>query len=80
LIFGELEAYIAISCIIGLAISYTSIWAQTLISATSFLVTWQGKNCLNLWADTPPKNNMTMENQLFEDVSPIQNVDFPSSS
>ena len=55
LIFGELEAYIAISCIIGLAISYTSIWAQTLISATSFLVTWQGKNCLNLWADTPPK-------------------------
>jgi len=32
------KAYIAISCIIGLAISYTSIWAQTLISATSFLV------------------------------------------
>ncbi|CAL1174249.1 unnamed protein product [Cladocopium goreaui] len=32
------KAYIAVSCVIGLAISYTSIWAQSLISATSFLV------------------------------------------
>lgn len=30
--------YIAMSCVIGLTISYTSIWAQSLISATSFLV------------------------------------------
>lgn len=32
------KVYIAVSCVIGLAISYTSIWAQSLISATSFLV------------------------------------------
>ena len=30
--------YIGMTCIIGLTISYTSIWAQSLISATSFLV------------------------------------------
>mmetsp|Transcript_26995 Transcript_26995/g.62816 ORF Transcript_26995/g.62816 Transcript_26995/m.62816 type:complete len:318 (+) Transcript_26995:70-1023(+) len=30
--------YIAFSCIIGLSLSYTGIWAQSLISATSFLV------------------------------------------
>ncbi len=28
---------------------------------------------------TPPKTNMTMENQPFEDVSPIRNGDFPLS-
>jgi len=32
------QFFIAMSCVIGLAISYTSIWAQSLISATSFLV------------------------------------------
>jgi hypothetical protein len=36
------QAYIAVSCVIGLAISYTSIWAQSLISATSFLAPWSG--------------------------------------
>ena len=30
--------YIGMTCVIGLTISYTSIWAQSLISATSFLV------------------------------------------
>ncbi len=28
---------------------------------------------------TPEKTNMTMENQPFEDVSPIENCDFPLS-
>ena len=37
------KIYIAMSCIIGLAISYTSIWAQSLISATSFLATRTSK-------------------------------------
>jgi len=32
------QFFIGMSCVIGLAISYTSIWAQSLISATSFLV------------------------------------------
>jgi len=32
------QSYVAISCVVGLAISYTSIWTQQLISATSFLV------------------------------------------
>ena len=36
----SVQAYILVSCAIGLAISYTSIWAQSLISATSFLVPW----------------------------------------
>lgn len=35
------QSYVAMSCVIGLAISYTSIWTQQLISATSFLVTWR---------------------------------------
>lgn len=29
---------VALSCVLGMAISYTSIWAQSLITATSFLV------------------------------------------
>ncbi len=28
---------------------------------------------------TPQKTNMTMDNQPFENVSPIENVDFPMS-
>jgi len=32
------KIYIALSCLIGLGISYCGIWAQSLISATSFLV------------------------------------------
>ena len=32
------KAYIGLSCVIGLSICYTGIWAQSLISATSFLV------------------------------------------
>jgi len=32
------KLYIGMTCVIGLTISYTSIWAQSLISATSFLV------------------------------------------
>jgi len=35
---GIQESYIAISCVIGAGIAYTGIWAQSLISATSFLV------------------------------------------
>ncbi len=27
--------------------------------------------------DTPPKTNMTMEKQAFEDVSPIKHGDYP---
>lgn len=42
LVYGTLnhwdKFYIAMTCVIGLTISYTSIWAQSLISATSFLV------------------------------------------
>lgn len=42
LVYGTLshwdKFYIAMTCVIGLSISYTSIWAQSLISATSFLV------------------------------------------
>jgi len=42
LVYGTLshwdKFYICMTCIIGLTISYTSIWAQSLISATSFLV------------------------------------------
>mmetsp|Transcript_51689 Transcript_51689/g.84695 ORF Transcript_51689/g.84695 Transcript_51689/m.84695 type:complete len:317 (+) Transcript_51689:48-998(+) len=42
LVYGTLshwdKFYIGMTCIIGLTISYTSIWAQSLISATSFLV------------------------------------------
>jgi len=30
--------YVAMSCVIGLGISYSGVWAQSLISATSFLV------------------------------------------
>jgi len=30
--------YVALSCVFGLGISYTGVWAQSLISATSFLV------------------------------------------
>ena len=32
------KVYIGLTCVIGLSISYTGIWAQSLISATSFLV------------------------------------------
>ncbi|CAE7228815.1 GONST3 [Symbiodinium natans] len=32
------KVYIGLSCVIGLSICYTGIWAQSLISATSFLV------------------------------------------
>ena len=32
-----------------------------------------------LWKNNPPKTNMTMDNQPFEDVSPIKNGDFPLS-
>mmetsp|Transcript_33766 Transcript_33766/g.63124 ORF Transcript_33766/g.63124 Transcript_33766/m.63124 type:complete len:318 (-) Transcript_33766:82-1035(-) len=32
------KVYVSLSCIIGLSICYTGIWAQSLISATSFLV------------------------------------------
>jgi hypothetical protein len=32
------QANLVLSLVIGLTISYTSIWAQSLISATSFLV------------------------------------------
>mmetsp|Transcript_21751 Transcript_21751/g.38992 ORF Transcript_21751/g.38992 Transcript_21751/m.38992 type:complete len:334 (+) Transcript_21751:146-1147(+) len=36
---GKLDMlYVAMSCVIGLGISYCGIWAQSLISATSFLV------------------------------------------
>ena len=42
LVYGTLnhwdKFYIVMTCFIGLTISYTSIWAQSLISATSFLV------------------------------------------
>lgn len=42
IVYGSLNRwdkfYIAMTCVIGLTISYTSIWAQSLISATSFLV------------------------------------------
>eukprot|EP00913_Durusdinium_trenchii_P007268 g6832.t1 len=34
----EDQLYIALTCFIGLSICYTGIWAQSLISATSFLV------------------------------------------
>merc|ERR1719480_691934 len=30
--------WVILSCLVGVAISYTGIWAQSLISATSFLV------------------------------------------
>merc|ERR1719387_2391142 len=30
--------WVTLSCVVGIAISYTGIWAQSLISATSFLV------------------------------------------
>jgi len=32
------KTYVILTCIVGLGISYTGIWAQSLISATSFLV------------------------------------------
>ena len=42
LVYGTLnhwdKFYIVMTCFISLTISYTSIWAQSLISATSFLV------------------------------------------
>merc|ERR1719311_692812 len=30
--------WVVLSCLVGIAISYTGIWAQSMISATSFLV------------------------------------------
>ncbi|CAE7495861.1 GONST3, partial [Symbiodinium pilosum] len=35
---GMDKVYIGLSCVIGLSIGFTGIWAQSLISATSFLV------------------------------------------
>ncbi len=41
-----------------------------------FVVLWI---CLWRCMETPPKTNMIMETQTFEDVSPIKTCDFPAS-